>query len=312
MFPEGPDRIWWFLALWVFALAAGAMIFWRWRLRERARARMWAEDDAAAEASEVAESDLEQRSALGRWLYLAGFRAVDAPAAFVLASVATTSIGCVLAFALIQGGITAEAVRAADNVPGGAGDLAKPLVASMPWLAILVFALAPFAFVSSRRQQRVRDIESDMPVTLELLATMSESGLAFDQAVGEVIDASDEKRPLFAELRSFQGEVAGGVPRIQCFRRLARRVEVPSMSAFVSALVQAEQVGAGFTRVLRTQADDLRGRRREDATMLAESLSVKLVFPLVLCFLPGIFVATLGPTFLQFLKLMSGLTGGRS
>lgn len=80
------------------------------------------------------------------------------------------------------------------------------------------------------------------------------------------------------------------------------------MTIFVSALVQAEQVGAGFASVLRTQADDMRGRRRENANMLAQALPVKLVFPLVICFLPGIFVSTLGPVFLQFIDLAEGMT----
>jgi tight adherence protein C len=156
----------------------------------------------------------------------------------------------------------------------------------------------------------LREIEQDMPVTLEMLATMSESGLSFDGALGKVVQTSPAKRPLFQELRSFEVESLSGVPRVSCFRRLARRIDLPSMNVFTSALVQAEQVGSGFTRVLRIQADDLRNRRREDANMLAQSLTVKLVFPLVICFLPAIFVTTLGPTFLQFLKYTESLTRG--
>jgi tight adherence protein C len=71
--------------------------------------------------------------------------------------------------------------------------------------------------------------------------------------------------------------------------------------------VQAEQVGAGFSTVLRHQADDLRGRRRERAMVMAQALPVKLVFPLVICFLPGIFLTTLGPAFMQFFKMAEGV-----
>jgi len=149
-----------------------------------------------------------------------------------------------------------------------------------------------------------------MPVTLELLATMSESGLGFDSALDKVIESQPDRRPLFEELATFQLEILSGVSRVMCFRRLARRLEVPSMSIFVSALVQAEQVGAGFSHVLRVQADDLRNRRREDANMLAQALHVKLMFPLVICFLPGIFVCTLGPIFMQFIRLADGMMGG--
>jgi tight adherence protein C len=88
---------------------------------------------------------------------------------------------------------------------------------------------------------------------------------------------------------------------------LARRTEIASLNVFVSALVQAEQVGAGVASVLRRQADDLRDRRREDAMALAMAMPVKRLFPMMICFLPGIFVATLGPTFYEFFQYAESL-----
>ncbi len=84
------------------------------------------------------------------------------------------------------------------------------------------------------------------------------------------------------------------------------------LSTFVSALVQAEQMGIGLADVLRRQADDLRGRRREQALLRAQALPVKLVIPLVICFLPGIFVFTLGPALYSILRLTAGSIGGGS
>jgi len=84
-----------------------------------------------------------------------------------------------------------------------------------------------------------------------------------------------------------------------------------SLSIFVSALVQTEQVGAGVSDVLRRQADDLRGRRREEALTKAASLPVKLLFPLVICFLPGILTATLGPTFYQIFQFLDNIARTR-
>ncbi len=109
-------------------------------------------------------------------------------------------------------------------------------------------------------------------------------------------------RPLADEFRTFQLELLGGRPRVHCLRRLARRAEVTTFTAFVSALVQAEQVGGGVASVLRRQADDLRDRRREQFLARAMTLPVQLVFPLVICFLPGLFVFTLGPVFYQFFQ----------
>lgn len=304
------SKIFVIVALWGAAILFGTVIVRRWRARELSRRRAWAEEDALDAAQEVDVEDIQSQGWLRRWLYLAGFRRVSAPTGFIVATVGALALGALLAIVVTTTGLTREAIAAASNVPGGIADLARPLLSGSPWILVFLLAMLPWSFVNGRRKKRVREIEQDMPVTLELLATMSESGLAFDSALDRVIGSSATERPLFRELRSFQLETLGGVPRVQCFRRLARRIEVPSVSVFVSALVQAEQIGSGFTKVLRTQADDLRSRRREDANMLAQALTVKLVFPLVLCFLPGIFVSTLGPTFLQFLKLQQGLSNG--
>lgn len=298
-------------ALWLAAIAFGYVIVRRWRERELSRRRAWAEEDAIDAAQEVDVEDLEGQGFLRRWLYLAGYRKLTATTLFLGASLACVAIGIVFAVVATQTGLAASAVGAAGGVPGGVGDLARPILVGAPWIVIGIWALVPWSVVNAKRKKRVAEIEQDMPVTLELLATMSESGLAFDSALDKVVGSSHTERPLFKELRTFQLETLGGVPRVQCFRRLARRVEVPAIAVFVSALVQAEQIGSGFTKVLRTQADDLRNRRREEANMLAEALTVKLVFPLVLCFLPGIFVSTLGPTFLQFIKLTNSLSQGR-
>lgn len=297
------------LGLWVLAFAGAWIVYSRWHAAEIARRRAWAEDDAIQGADEELE-DLENHGALRRWLYLAGFRSRTAPAMFVASTAVGTVAGLALALTINKSGIVTEALASAGEIPGGVGDLARPLLYSAPWIFMLVLALAPFAIVSSARTRRALEVEQDMPVTLEMLAAMSESGLSFDGALNKVIETSPENRPLFQEMRTFQMESLSGVGRVDCFRRLARRIELPSVNVFTSALVQAEQVGAGFTKVLRNQADDLRNRRREDANMLAQSLTVKLVFPLVICFLPGIFVCTLGPTFLQFLKLAEGMTRG--
>jgi tight adherence protein C len=297
------------VALWAVALLGGLFIHRRWKARKESRRRMYAEDDALAEAR-VAD-DMEQQNFLSRWLYLAGFRRRGATTTFIAATLLMLALGMACALAADSSGIAREAAFAAGGVPGGIGDLAKPILLAGPWIVAVMFALLPWSLVNSARKRRVADVESDMPVTLELLATMSESGLGFDSALTRVCESRRDERPLFEELKTFQLEILGGISRVQCFRRLSRRLEVPSMTIFVSALVQAEQVGAGFSNVLRIQADDLRNRRREDANMLAQALPVKLIFPLVTCFLPGIFVCTLGPIFLQFIKLADSVTRAR-
>jgi tight adherence protein C len=300
-------RLWLILAIWLAIGCVGFVIYRRWRIGEASRRRVYSEDD---ELEDSLQDDVEVRGWLARWLFLAGFRTRGASAAFVAATLICAAIGLGFALTAQSSGLTRNAIAAAESVPGGIGDLARPILFGGPWICLLLWACLPWIIVNSRRKARVESVEHDMPVTLELLATMSESGLGFDGALEKVVESQPVPRPLFEELRTFQLEILGGVSRVVCFRRLARRLEVPSMSIFVSALVQAEQVGAGFSNVLRTQADDLRNRRREDANMLAQALPVKLIFPLVICFLPGIFVTTLGPIFMQFIRLADSMMSG--
>src|SRR5262249_42504773 len=118
-------------------------------------------------------------------------------------------------------------------------------------------------------------------------------------------------RPLAEEFRTFQMEVLAGRPRVACLRGLARRLDVSVFTVFISALVQANQVGAGVANVLRRQVEELRNRRRERALTVAAAMPVKLLFPPIICFLPGIFVAALGPAFFQFFQLIDSLNRTR-
>ena len=139
-------------------------------------------------------------------------------------------------------------------------------------------------------------------MTLELLATLAEAGLGFDAALDRILNSQPNERPLSVELRTLQAELLGGRARIDCLRRVGKRLDIPAVTIFISALVQAEQIGAGVADVLRQQADDLRQRRRERAMELSMSLPVKRMFPMVICFLPPILLITLGPTFNEFFK----------
>lgn len=295
-------------ALWVGAGALAWLLVRRWMHREASRRRVHEEETAGVEAEDSIE-DGDVGRGLRRWLYLAGYRGSSAPGAFVTATLVLTGLGVATALWLDASGLIDELAGAAAVVPGGMGDVASVALHAAPWIVLLYGALLPTLRVRARRKSIVQAVEQDLPITLELLATMSESGLAFDGALDKALEAQDLDRPLARELRTFQVETLTGVPRVASFRRLARRLEVASISIFVSALVQAQQVGSGFAGVLRTQADDLRNRRRERANMLAQQLPVKLIFPLVLCFLPGIFVTTLGPTFLQFVSLAESMSG---
>jgi len=214
------------MALWAVALATGAWLYRRMKLREESRRRAYAE---AESQSAMPIDDFDQRGFMSRWLYLAGYRSRGATATFVASTTLMLVLGIAIAMATESTGITQNAVRAASGVPGGLGDLAAPILVAGPWIVVLLLAMVPWSVVNSSRKRRVQDVEADMPVTLELLATMSESGLGFDSALARVIDSRRDERPLFQDLKTFQLEVLGGISRVQCFRRLAKRLEVPSI-----------------------------------------------------------------------------------
>src|SRR5207245_1301751 len=153
------------------------------------------------------------------------------------------------------------------------------------------------------RRRRVAQIEQELPLVLDLFATLAEAGLGFDAALAKIQTSQPPGRALAAEFQTFQREMLAGVPRIQCLQGLSRRIDLTSMTVLVSALIQAEQIGASLADTLRHQAEDMRDRRRTKALMLAQALPVKLVVPLVVCFLPGVLVTALGPVLQQLIKV---------
>lgn len=295
------------LALWVAGMGALYVLGSRWLAHERSRARL---AEVEAEAAPLPRG-LDGMSWLARWLYRAGYRHHDAPAKFLGATLALTGVGGVAAFLIVRSGLIAAAARAASIVPGGVGDLAIPVLVGAPWFVFFAAAAAPVLVVRADRRRRVEGVERDMPLALEMLATLSEAGLGFDAAIAQLIDAQTAVTPLVEELRLYQTEVLGGVPRVQALRHLKQRIDVSQVNVFVSALIQAEQGGAALTEVLRRQAEDARSRNRERALIQAEALPTKLVFPLVICYLPGLFVTTLGPAILQFAKIADSFARAR-
>ena len=282
--------------VWAVAMATAAVVWRSIRRRQRVRGRLYA-------GPELPPTTEDSRNGFVMWLVRAGYRSPTAPAKFLTATAAAFGLGIVVLLVVLRSGLGVVARRALEDFPGGIGEIFLPILYVGPWVLALTVAMLPTLLVRAARRTRVERIEQDLPLFLELLATLSEAGLGLDAGVDRILRAEDEDRPLFTELRFFQRDLLAGRPRVAALRRLAARVDVSSLSSFISALVQAEQSGAGIAGVLRRQADDLRDRRRERAIGFATALTVKLLFPLVICFLPGIFVATLGPTFFQFFQL---------
>jgi len=136
-------------------------------------------------------------------------------------------------------------------------------------------------------------IQHDLPDSMDLLSISVEAGLPFDSALSQV--ARNTRGPLADELFRVLQEMQIGLGRIDALRALAERTSVTELRGFVTAMVQADQFGIPIANVLRVQSRDMRVKRTLRAEEQAQKVPVKILFPLVFCILPSLFVVVMGP-----------------
>jgi tight adherence protein C len=162
-------------------------------------------------------------------------------------------------------------------------------------------------FLASRRaDDRRRRIEQELPDTMDQLTIAVEAGLGFEAALLRV--AHQGTGPLAEELRRTLQDIQLGMARGEALDALGSRTSVNDLQRFVGAVRQAERYGLPTAGVLRTQAAELRDKRRQRAEEHAMKIPVKVLFPLVFCILPTLFVVILGPGAIRFMS--SGGLGG--
>jgi tight adherence protein C len=154
-------------------------------------------------------------------------------------------------------------------------------------------ALGPFAWLRRKADERQKGILQDLPDVLDLLAISVEAGVGFEGALDVV--CSHFASPLAAEFALTLKEMELGLSRTDALRNLKRRTEVPELSSFVLAIIQADALGMPLGRVLHTQATEQRNQRRQRAREKAGKLPVKILFPLVVFIFPSILIVILGP-----------------
>ncbi|MEZ5978317.1 MAG: type II secretion system F family protein [Planctomycetota bacterium] len=289
------------VARWLLVLlvVGGVWAWLRITMRRRARQRLF---HHAAPVEEARGTFAVPDGGLDRWLYLAGFRESSARSLFVLAEVGCALLAFLVVLLVRSSDVLAKGEQFAEALPGGLGAAMAPLYGWAPWIAGLALLLLPIAYVRNARRTRVELVEQDLPMTLELLASLAEAGQGLDSSIQRILTTNDEDRPLAEELQRFRAESLSGIPRKQSYRNLADRLDIPSVSVFVSALVHAEEVGAGTSATLRRQADELWSRRRETVLAQSQLLPTRLAVPLVVCFLPGILAVTLVPPLAQLMN----------
>lgn len=189
------------------------------------------------------------------------------------------------------------------------GLLATPLV-FRPNLPLALFGAAlgyllpniVLGRLEKRRQHRIR---LSLPDALDLLVVSVEAGLGLDlaiQRVGE--ELSFAHRELCDELRLINFELRAGKPRTEALHNLGERTGVDDIVSLVAMLVQTDKFGTSVAQSLRVHSETLRTKRRQRAEEAAAKTGVKMVFPLVFCIFPAIWVVTLGPAVIKFIEVL--------
>ena len=167
-------------------------------------------------------------------------------------------------------------------------------------VALVVGFFVPDYWLSTRIRSRQKAILLAIPDTLDLLTISVKAGLGFDAALGKVIEKTEG--PLTDEFRRALAEVRIGKPRRDALKEMVARTNVPALTNFIGAIVQAEQLGVAIANVLEVQSEQLRIERRQRAEELAAKAPIKMLFPLVGCIFPSMFIVILGPAMILIVK----------
>jgi tight adherence protein C len=174
-------------------------------------------------------------------------------------------------------------------------------------VAVVVTVVAyflPELLLYSRGQERQAAITLELADTLDQMTIAVEAGLGFESAMARA--GANGKGPLAEELVRTLQDIAVGQPRREAYLALADRTGVQDLARFIRAVVQADAYGVSIADVLRTQAQEMRLKRRQRAEEKAMQIPVKVIFPLILCILPTLFIVLLGPAVMDIVDTFSG------
>jgi tight adherence protein C len=168
-----------------------------------------------------------------------------------------------------------------------------PVGAGLGLIGALFGYTIPEFWLGGRVKKRQKAILLMIPDALDLLTISVRAGLGFDAALGKVVEKL--KGPLSDEFRRALAEVRVGKARRDALRDIVARTEVVPLTNFIGAIIQAEQLGVSISKVLQVQSEQLRIERRQRAEEQAAKAPIKMLFPLVGCIFPSLFIVILGP-----------------
>jgi tight adherence protein C len=174
--------------------------------------------------------------------------------------------------------------------------------ANLAWALVvsLVGLFYPIIWVNDQVNKRHLQISRALPFNLDLLTLSVEAGLDFTAALAKVVEKG-KAGPLRDELALVLKQLKMGKTREEALKAMIARVDLPALSQFVTALIQADRMGTSLGKVLRIQSTQLRIERTQRAEKLANEAPVKMLFPLIACIFPTVFMVLFGPIVFAFM-----------
>jgi tight adherence protein C len=160
--------------------------------------------------------------------------------------------------------------------------------------------LAPEFWLGQKIRSRRQAILESLPDSIDLLTISVRAGLGFDAALTRV--AEEVAGPLSDEFRRALAEIRVGKERRDALRDIVARTQVPPVTSLIGAILQAERLGVPISRVLQVQSETLRVERRQRAEEMAAKAPIKILFPLVGCIFPSLFIVILGPALILIIR----------
>ncbi|MCK6208943.1 type II secretion system F family protein [Georgenia sp. EYE_87] len=180
---------------------------------------------------------------------------------------------------------------------------ASPLMVLIGSLATIVCYFLPELLLYSRGIERSEKITLELADTLDQMTIAVEAGLGFDAAMARA--GKNGTGPLAEELVRTLQDIQMGQSRRRAFESLASRTDVQDLRRFIRAVIQADAYGIAIADVLRTQASEMRRKRRQRAEKKAMEIPIKVIFPLMMCILPVLFIVLMGPAAMDIVDAFS-------
>jgi tight adherence protein C len=162
-------------------------------------------------------------------------------------------------------------------------------------------------FVGMRARKRQKEMQRALPDALDMLVVSVEAGLGLNQALVRVADEIHRLSPVLSEQMSLVNyEIRAGTAREEALRNWGERTGLGDIASLAGMLIQTDRFGTSVAQALRIHADTMRTKRRQRAEEAAAKTTIKLIFPLVFCIFPAMFVVILGPAMIQIMAALKG------